>query len=382
MNFIDLAEQYKILKVDINKVIQEVLEHGQYIMGKEVQELEKILSEYLKIKHVITCANGTDALQMLCMAYNIGEGDAVFSSDLTFVASLEPACMLGAKPVFCDIEKDTYNLCLDSLERQINNVIKEGIYRPKAVIAVDILGNPADYDKLNTLCDKYNMILIEDAAQSFGSTYKGQKCGTFGHSAITSFFPAKPLGCYGDGGAIFTNDDDLAEVLNSIRVHGKGESKYDNVRIGVNSRLDTIQAAILKVKFKAFTDYEINNRIKIANRYNEAFKDVFKTPYIEEGSTSVYAQYVLLSENEEQRSFLLDKLNCANIPNMVYYPKPQHMLDVYKNFDQYNEEFKNAKEYCSRTFSIPMHPYLSYENQNKIIKTLLEAVVEFNKESV
>ncbi len=374
MQFIDLKAQYQNLKSEIDNAIHSVLDHGQYIMGQNVTEFENALSEYTNMKHVVSCGNGTDALQMIFMAYNIGVGDAVFCPDVTFIASVEPACMLGATPVFCDITKDTYNLSPLSLEEQIKNVLDKGVHTPKAVVAVDMLGNPANYNKISDICKKYNLILIEDAAQSFGATYNGEKCCSFGDIAITSFFPAKPLGCYGDGGAIFTNDDEIAEVLRSIRVHGKGSSKYDNVRVGMNSRLDTIQAAILNVKFKAFKEYEIDARQKIAKRYNEAFKGKFITPFVSENSMSVYAQYVLLAENTNQRDSVIKHLSENNIPNMVYYPNPQHKLKVFEGNEYLRADFSNSDNYCATTFSLPMHPYLSEEEQDMVIKAVLEAV--------
>ncbi len=374
MQFIDLNAQYSALKKEIDNEIQNVLNHGQFIMGKEVSELEQLLSEYTGMKHTITCANGTDALQMVYMAYGIGYGDAVFCTDITFIASVEPACMLGATPVFCDIEKDTYNFSPESLELQIQNVIQKKMHKPRAVVAVDIFGNPCDYDKIQKICKKYNLLLIEDAAQSFGAEYKGKKCCSFGDIATTSFFPVKPLGCYGDGGAIFTNDDDIAKLLKSIRVHGKGTSKYDNIRIGVNSRLDTIQAAILKVKLKALREYETTNRQIIAQKYNEAFKDILTTPYVAENTMSIYAQYVLLAKTKEERDKITNYLTSKNIPNMIYYLTPQHKLEVYKD-NIYNViDFTNSNYYCEHTFSIPMHPYLTEEEQDLIIKTVLEAV--------
>lgn len=374
MQFIDLKAQYSKHKEAIDAAIQRVLDHGQYIMGPEVKKLEQDLRDFTGVKHCITCANGTDALQMLFMAYDIGSGDAVFTSDITFVASLEPACMLGATPVFCDIKLDTYNICPDSLERQVKAVIAEGKYIPKAVVAVDILGNPADYDKLQAICDKYELLLIQDAAQSFGATYKGKKCGSFGHAATTSFFPAKPLGCYGDGGAIFTNDGQLVDVLESIRVHGKGSSgKYANIRVGVNSRLDTIQAAILIEKFKAFAPVEIDVRQVVARRYNDAFVDKFVTPFVERECLSVYAQYALLASDTLQRDRIIKHLSDNGIPNMVYYPTPQHMLPVYSSTNSYGESFVNSNDYCVRTFSLPMHPYLEEKEQQLIISTVLEA---------
>lgn len=371
MQFIDLKAQYQTHKDNINAAIQRVLDNGQFIMGPEVAELEKQLCEYVGVRHCISCANGTDALQMLFMAYGVGQGDAVFCPDVTFIASVEPACMLGATPVFCDITANTYNICPGSLERQIKAVIAEGRLTPKVVVAVDFLGNPADYESLQSICDKYSLILIQDVAQSMGASYKGQKCGSFGHSAATSFFPAKPLGCYGDGGAIFTDDDKIADIISSIRVHGKGPGgKYDNIRVGVNSRLDTIQAAILIEKLKALELTEIQARQVISERYNKAFAGRFTTPYVASGNISVYAQYALLAKDKNERDRIIDKLNSANIPNMIYYPTPQHLLPVFAEVKSYGEEFKNAVDYCARTFSLPMHPYLSEEEQYSAINVV------------
>ncbi len=372
MQFIDLKAQYATLKVEINNKIQDALDNGQYIMGKHVMELEDQLAKYIDVKHCITCANGTDALQMAFMYYKIGMGDAIFCPDITFIASVEPACMLGATPVFCNIDKDTYNLCPESLERRIIEVKEKGLHMPKAVVAVDFLGNPAAYNEINTICEKHKLILIEDAAQGFGAEYNGKKCGSFGDVATTSFFPAKPLGCYGDGGAIFTDNDEIADVLRSIRVHGKGASKYDNIRVGVNSRLDTIQAAILQVKLQAFIDFEFEARQKVAMRYNEAFKDKFKTPYVSDNCKSVYAQYALLCNNKEQRDALIDRLNANSIPNMVYYPTPQHKLKVYEDNIYNNAEFSVSDDYCDRTISLPMHPYLNVKEQDVIIGEINE----------
>ncbi len=374
MQLIDLQAQYEYLKKDIDEGIQKVLNRAAFIMGEEVAELENELAAYLGVKHCVSCANGTDALQFIYMAYGIGHGDAVFCPDLTFIASVEPACMLGATPVFCDIDSKTYNISVESLERQINNVIKAGVHTPRAVVAVDFLGNPSDYDSLKTICNKYNLLLIEDGAQSFGAEYKGKKCCSIGDISTTSFFPAKPLGCYGDGGAIFTNNDEFADVFRSIRVHGKGSSKYDNIRIGVNSRLDTIQAAVLKVKFNALKTYEIQNRQKIANKYNQAFKNVFVTPFVQENCISNYAQYALLAKNNDERNRIIEHLNNNNIPNMIYYPTPQHLLKVYAGNPYITEDFSVTENYCKTTFSIPMHPYLTGDEQDLIIKTVLEAV--------
>ena len=375
MQFIDLKAQYQALKAEINENIQNVLDDGRYIGGPQVKELEEKLAAYVGRKHCISCANGTDALQIAYMVYGIGEGDAVFCPDITFISSTEPSKMLGATSVFCDIQPDTYNLCPESLERQIKAVLAEGKLTPKAVVAVDILGNPCDYDAMIPICEKYGLILIEDAAQSFGATYKGKRCCAFGEIATTSFFPAKPLGCYGDGGAIFVDDDELAHVIRSICVHGKGpRGKYDNVRIGVNSRLDTIQAAILLPKFKALAEYEVENRQTVADRYNAAFAAHFTTPFVQEDCQSVYAQYAILAKDTATRDRVIAHLTEKKIPSMIYYPTPQHALPVFSNEPAYGEAFANADDYCARTLSLPMHPYLGAEEQQMIIDAVLEAL--------
>lgn len=375
MQFIDLEAQYLKLKDEINKNIQEVLDSAKFINGPQVAQLEKELAEFVGRKYCITCGNGTDALQIAYMVYGVGKGDAVFCSDITFIASTEPAMMFGATPVFCDITSDTYNICPESLEKQIKAVIKEGKLKPKAVVAVDFLGNPCDFDKIEAICKKYNLILIEDAAQGFGAMYKNTRCGKFGNVSTTSFFPAKPLGCYGDGGAIFTDDDEVAALCKSICVHGKGpKGKYDNVRVGVNSRLDTIQAAVLIPKLKALKEYEIDARQKVVEKYNNAFKEKFKIPYIDSNCISVYAQYAVLAKDTNTRDKVIAHLKDKNIPNMVYYPTPQHELPVFSKEPCYGEKFNNSMNYCAKTLSLPMHPYLTDEDQKLIIDSVLEAL--------
>ena len=372
MNFIDLQAQYQTLKEEINANVQKVLESGQFIGGPFIRELEDKLAAYVGRKHCITCANGTDALQVAYMALGIGPGDAVFCPDITFVASTEPAKMLGAVPVFCDIAPDTYNLSPESLERQIQAVLAEGKLSPKAVVAVDILGNPCDYGPITELCGKYGLLLIEDAAQSFGALYKGKRCGAFGVIATTSFFPAKPLGCYGDGGAVFLDDDGLDKLCRSLCVHGKGPGgKYNNVRVGINSRLDAVQAAVLLPKLKALEEYELEGRQSVVRRYNEAFAGKFVTPFVAEDCVSAYAQYALLAEDAVQRDKVVAHLNEKNIPNMVYYPMPQHKLPVFRDEPHYGETFPNADGYCARTFSLPMHPYLTQQEQQTVIDAVL-----------
>ncbi len=375
MEFIDLKAQYAALKEEINANVLSVMESARFIGGPEVKELEEKLAAFVGRKHCVTCANGTDALQIAYMLYGIGEGDAVFCPDITFISSTEPSKMLGATSVFCDIQPDTYCICPESLERQIKAVLAEGKLTPKAVVAVDILGNPCDYDAILPICEKYNLILIEDAAQSFGASYKGKKCCSFGQIATTSFFPAKPLGCYGDGGAIFMDDDELAAVCRSICVHGKGpKGKYDNIRVGVNSRLDTIQAAILLPKLKAMIDHEIDNRQKVADTYNAAFAKDFTTPYVIDGCQSIYAQYAILAKDTATRDKVIAHLSEKKIPNMIYYPTPQHALPVFADEPAYGETFKNADDYCARTLSLPMHPYMTAEDQKTVIDAVLEAL--------
>ena len=375
MEFIDLKAQYRALKTEIDASMQEVLNAAQFIGGRYVRELEEKLAAFVGRKHCITCANGTDALQLAFMACGVGKGDAVFCPDMTFVASVEPACMLGAAPVFCDITPDTYDLCPESLERQIQAVLAEGKLTPKAVVAVDILGNPCDYDAIVPICEKYGLTLIEDAAQSFGASCKGKRACSFGHIATTSFFPAKPLGCYGDGGAVFTDDGETDALLRSLCVHGKGPGgKYDNIRVGLNSRLDNLQAAVLLPKLKALADYELDVRQAVAGRYNAAFAGKFVTPFVAEGCVSAWAQYALLAENTVQRDRIIAHLKEKGIPNMIYYPTPQHALPVFREAPTYGEMFRNANDYCARTFSLPMHPYLTEEEQNEVIRMVLDAI--------
>lgn len=375
MQFIDLKAQYGALKEEINANIQSVLDAAQFIGGPQVKDLESQLAAFTDRKHCITCANGTDALELSYMALGLGKGDAIFCPDMTFISSVEPAKMMGATPVFCDITKDTYNLCPISLERQIRAVLAEGKLSPKLVVAVDILGNPADYDAICAICERYGLMLVEDAAQSFGATYHGHKCGHFGVISTTSFFPAKPLGCYGDGGAIFTDDDALADLIRSYCVHGKGPGgKYDNVRVGRNSRLDTIQAAILLPKFRALHTYETEARQVVAKRYNAVFASKFTTPFVAENCQSIYAQYALLAQDMQARDRVIAHLNEKKIPNMIYYPTPQHLLPVFSGENSYGETFPSAVDYCNRTFSLPMHPYLTEQEAEEIISAVLEAI--------
>ncbi|MFY8298526.1 DegT/DnrJ/EryC1/StrS family aminotransferase [Pseudoalteromonas sp. SS15] len=354
MQFIDLAAQYQHLKEKIDARIQAVLDHGKYIMGPEVQELEQQLSEYVGVKHTISCANGTDALTLALMVLDVKEGDAVFCPTFTFFATAETIAFEGATPVFVDSNEDTFNICPIDLEKRIEAVIAEGKLKPKAIIAVDLFGLPADYPALRKIADKYDLKIIEDAAQGFGGEINGQRAGSFGDIATTSFFPAKPLGCYGDGGALFTDNDEYAELLKSYRVHGKGKDKYDNVRIGMNSRLDTIQAAILLEKLAAFPQ-ELVNRNQAADKYTAELKDTYKTPVVPEGYVSSWAQYTLTAADRDAE---MAKYKAEGIPTMVYYGTCMHQQTAFKSLGYQEGDFPVAERLANSVFSLPMHGYL------------------------
>jgi dTDP-4-amino-4,6-dideoxygalactose transaminase len=354
MQFIDLAAQYQHLKDKIDTRIHAVLDHGKYIMGPEVQELEEKLSEYVGVKHTISCANGTDALTLALMVLDVKEGDAVFCPTFTFFATAETIAFEGATPVFVDSNEDTFNICPRDLEKRIETVIVEGKLKPKAIIAVDLFGLPADYSALRKIADKYDLKIIEDAAQGFGGEINGQRAGSFGDIATTSFFPAKPLGCYGDGGALFTDNEEYAELLKSYRVHGKGKDKYDNVRIGMNSRLDTIQAAVLLEKLAAFPQ-ELVNRNHAAERYTAELKDMYKTPVVPEGYVSSWAQYTLMAEDRDAE---MAKYKAKGIPTMVYYGTCMHQQTAFKALGYQEGDFPVAERLASSVFSLPMHGYL------------------------
>ena len=370
MEFRDLKKQYEMIEDEIQEGMKTVIRDCNFISGRQVDVLEGKLAEYVGAKHCITCANGTDALSLALMAWKIGEGDAVFVPDFTFFSSGEVVSYAGATPVFVDIDKDTFNISVDSLENAIQCVIEEGYLTPKVIIAVDLFGQPADYPSIRKIAEKYNLMILEDGAQGFGGEIEGQKACSFGNISTTSFFPAKPLGCYGDGGAIFTDNDDIEKYLRSIRIHGKGSCKYDNIRIGMNSRLDTLQAAILLPKLKAFEKYELEKINQAAAQYTEILKDVVKTPFIKEGFYSSWAQYSVLLPENIQREELQQNLKRDDIPTMVYYPKPMHeqkaFLDNYLVFD----ELSNTKEICRRILSLPIHPYMKREDVEYVAECL------------
>ena len=360
MQFRDLKAQYTALKDEIDTSIAEVIENTHFISGKQVNELEEKLAEYVGVKHCITCGNGTDALTLMMMAWGIKEGDAVFVPDFTFFASGEVVAYVGATPVFYDVHADTFNADVESLEEAIRAVKAEGKLSPKAIIAVDLFGQPADYENLQKMADKYDLLLLEDGAQGFGGRIGDKKACSFGDAATTSFFPAKPLGCYGDGGAVFVNDDNIADYLRSVRIHGKGSFKYDNIRIGVNSRLDTMQAALLLPKFRAFCDYELEDVNKAADLYTAQLRDNVITPVVTEGFYSSWAQYTIQLKSRKERDILQNALKEKDIPTMIYYPKPMHRQKAFDGIKQY-VDCPVTERLCETVLALPMHPYLSEE---------------------
>ncbi|SDT96799.1 DegT/DnrJ/EryC1/StrS family aminotransferase [Desulfobacula phenolica] len=385
MQFIDLAAQQKRILPQLQKRITDVLLHGNYIMGPEVIELEQKLSDFTGAKHVISCSSGTDALLMVLMARGIGKGDAVFTTPFSFMATAEVIAFLGATPVFVDIDPITFNMNPSSLTKAIEAVLsgdsnvyplpsndkKRSRLNPGAIIPVDIFGLPADYVKINSIAEKAGLPVLEDAAQSFGSEYNGKKACNLSDVAATSFFPAKPLGCYGDGGAVFTSDDGFAEVIKSIRVHGRGTEKYDNIRIGINGRLDTIQAAILLEKLKIFTE-EIRNRKKVADLYSALLLNKVDIQTVPKGSTSVWAQYSIRSD---ARDVLRNALKKNNIPTAVYYPKPLHLQTAFASLGYKPGDFPVSEELSNKIFSLPMHPYLTYEQIHHIAGVITKALI-------
>jgi UDP-2-acetamido-2-deoxy-ribo-hexuluronate aminotransferase len=370
MQFIDLAAQYNRIKSDVDEAIHRVLDHGKYIMGPEIGELECELAGAAGVKYCLGCSSGTDALLIPLMAWGIGTGDAVFTTPFTFFATAEVIGLVGATPVFVDICPDTYNMDAEKLEQAICRVESEGKLRPKAVIPVDLFGLPADYDALLPVAEKHGLLVLEDAAQAFAADYKGRKTPSFGHIGATSFFPAKPLGCYGDGGAIFTDDEEIYNVMQSIRVHGQGEDKYNNVRLGVNGRLDTIQAAVLLEKLKIYSD-EIDKRQVVAGMYAERLVGVLdKIPTIPEGLVSVWAQYCV---EDERRSEIQAALGAAGIPSPIYYAKPMHLLDAFADLGYGAGDFPVSEAASRRIFALPFHPYLTEADVDTVCDVIKNA---------
>ena len=384
MQFIDLGAQQKRIRGRLENNIRAVLDHGQYVMGPEIQLLEEKLREYIEASFALACASGTDALLLALMAYNVGPRDAIFTTPFTFVATGEVIGLLGATPVFVDINPQTFNIDPSKLEQAIAAVNSEnsnlhplprtsaiGPLTPRGVIAVDLFGLPADYQRLEATVKNSGLFIIEDAAQSFGAEFQGKKACALADIGCTSFFPAKPLGCYGDGGMCFTDDKELYDIMKSLRIHGKGTDKYDNVRTGINGRMDTLQAAILLSKFEIFAE-EVELRQTVADRYRKLLMslETITLPQVPVGVKSVWAQYSILARDENHRSQLQAKLKAADIPTAVYYPKPLHLQTAYASLGYKEGEFAISEDCSRRIFSLPMHPYLKEKDQTKIAEII------------
>ncbi|MCQ2283096.1 MAG: DegT/DnrJ/EryC1/StrS family aminotransferase [Bacteroidales bacterium] len=397
MEFRDLKKQYQVLKNDIDQAMIDVATSGAFIMGGPVKELEHELADYVGVKHCLSCANGTDALTLALKALGVGKGDAVFVPDFTFFSSAEVVSLEGATPVFVDVDPRTFNLDPKSLEDSIRSVLDQMTLRPKAVIAVDLFGLPANFPAIREITKREGLYLIEDGAQGFGGSirlpkpdgdgFEVRRACSFGDISTTSFFPAKPLGCYGDGGAVFTDNDEWAALIESYRVHGKGSFKYDNVRIGLNSRLDTLQAAILRIKLKAFREYELNDVNKAAEYYTQLIDGMTKfikkeiqitTPHIPNGYTSSWAQYTIKlsvpsGEGSVNRAALQAKLKAKGIPSMVYYPTPMSKQTAFKEVHKYALTM-NAERLAESVLSLPMHPYITREEIRAIAEALISSI--------
>ncbi|MCF0128996.1 MAG: DegT/DnrJ/EryC1/StrS family aminotransferase, partial [Pseudobutyrivibrio sp.] len=377
--FRDLKTQYTYLKTDIDKAISEVCASSAFISGPSVAKLEQELADYVGVKHCVTCANGTDALSLAMMAWGFGPGDAVFVPDFTFFSTGEIVSHCGATPVFVDVCRDTFNMDAASLENAIEAVLKEDKLNPVCVIPVDLFGQSADYDAILPIAEKYGLKVLEDGAQGFGGSIKGRKNCSFGEISTTSFFPAKPLGCYGDGGAVFTDDDELAALLKSLRIHGKGSDKYDNVRVGLNSRLDTVQAAILSIKLKAFADYELSDVNKAALAYSRLFTELMGEslgdkviiPTVKDGFESSWAQYTIILKDKATRDGLQAHLKENGVPSMIYYIKPMHKQGAFEGTKTVYTDLSNTEYLCDRVLSLPIHPYIK-EYDQKAVCTLIK----------
>jgi dTDP-4-amino-4,6-dideoxygalactose transaminase len=369
--FIDLAAQRRRLGSALDKAVSRVLDHCQFINGPEVAQLEAALAEFTGAKHVVSCASGTDALLMVLMATGVGRGDAVLCPSFTFCATGEAVALTGATPVFVDVDELTFNMAASSLERGIAAARRLGL-KPKAVMPVDLFGQSAEHDAIGAIAAAEGMFVLDDAAQAFGASYKGRRLGTFGLATATSFFPAKPLGCFGDGGAIFTDDDVLAETLRSIRVHGQGTHKYDNVRLGLTGRLDTIQAAILIEKLKIFED-EISARNEVAARYAQGLGNVVSVPRVAAGCTSVWAQYTVRLPQGCDRDSFATSLKDQGIPTAIYYPKSNHQQTAYRHFPVADGGLPMSEKISDDVISLPMHAYLDEPTQQRIITAVRHA---------
>ena len=371
IEFIDLKAQRRHLGDKLDTAIMAAVNEANYIMGPQVQIFEQQLSAFSDVKHAIGCGNGTDAIGLCLMAKKVRPGDAVIVPSFTFASTAEVVAWLGATPIFVDIDQNSYNIDPKSLELALAEAAKHGL-RTVGVIAVDLFGQPADYDPIESFCEANNLWLIADSAQGYGSIYKGRKSGSIGTMATTSFFPAKPLGCYGDGGAIFTADDEVADVIRSLRVHGKGSDKYDNIRIGVNSRLDTLQAAILIEKLAIYEE-EIAARQIVADRYEAALSDVIVTPQVMAECRSVWAQYTIRVA-ADKRYAIIDGLKEKGVPAAVYYPRPLHQQTAYSKFPVAGNGLPVSERVCTEVISLPMHPYLEKSTQDFICEAVRDTI--------
>lgn len=361
MEFRDLKKQYEILKNTIDESIQSVIDSSKFINGPQIRQLEIKLAEYAGVKHCITCANGTDALSMMLASWGVTKGDAVFVPDFTFFATAEAVSSEGAVPVFVDVDDRTFNMDPIKLEQAIKEVLKEGILIPKAIIPVNLFGLPAPYDEINNIAEKHNLKVLEDSAQGFGGSIGDKKACSFGDAATTSFFPAKPLGCYGDGGAIFTDNDETDSYIRSIQAHGKGSYKYENIQIGRNSRLDTIQAAILLAKLQIFKDQELGKVKEIADTYAKLLDGYVITPHVPDSYQSSWAQYTIQLKNKKERDCLQQFLNSNKVPTMIYYPTPLHLQKAFEGNPLY-QKCPVSEKLSNTVLSLPMHPYLDTES--------------------
>jgi dTDP-4-amino-4,6-dideoxygalactose transaminase len=379
MEFRDLKAQYKKYKSRIDESVLKVFTDTNFISGIQVSSLEKRLAEYVGVKHCISCANGTDALSLVLTAWGIGKGDAVFVPDFTYFATAEVVSYAGATPIFVDVNIDTFNMDTEDLKFKITDVINKGELKPKVIMPVDLFGLLADYEKIEKIASKFNLLILEDAAQGFGASHNDKKACSYGHAATTSFFPAKPLGCYGDGGAIFTNDDELAKLLESLRVHGKGKDKYDNIRIGVNSRLDTVQAAILDVKLDAFITHELDDVNKVHKLYNKYLSKIVKVPVIPKNHVSSFAQYTIILKSKKVRDGLKEYLEKHDIPSIIYYNKPMHKQLAFKDLNVDSTKLKTSLFLSDTVLSLPMHPYLTEEEIHLISSKIIYYILNETK---
>ena len=374
MQFRDLKKQYSVLKDEMDQAILDVVASSAYVMGPKVKEMEQAFADYVGVKHCIGCASGTDALLLALKAWDVKAGDAVFVPSFTFFASAEVVAIQGATPVFVDVDQDTFNMDVRDLIFKIEQTKKQGQLKPKAIIAVDLFGLPADFKLISEVAKRYGLYLLEDAAQGFGGRIGDQRACTFGDIAATSFFPAKPVGCYGDGGAVFTNNDQWADLMDSYHLHGKGSDRYDNIRIGLNSRLDSVQAAILLVKLKAFREHELEDVNRVAERFSEKLRNVVKVPEVPKGFYSSWAQYSILVPSKEVRAKLQEALKAKDIPTAIYYPIPMHRQTAFSYLDPKQNQCPVSDYLADRVLALPIHPYLSEEDQDLICETITSQI--------